>query len=1210
MTRKFLLVFYALTFFVTMGMGSAQAVSVGKIEVASHLGEPFYAEVPLLLENDEVVSNVSLDVAGSDDYRVLEVYRDPVLKQIKTWLKTDKRGTRVEINSNSNIETPFFNLVLKVRYNSATHFKKYVVFLELPTSSKTPRVADISQGQAPAATATPSAALTQTKKTIAAPATSQPPAPAMNTKSKAMKAVRQDASAVRAKGWARTARYGPMVRGDTVTTVAQRLRIDGTFTNAQVMIALFEKNKDKFGEGNINLIKAGTFLDIPSAKEVARYSPSQASKILVSQNVQWKKLVKKPKYADIAKAQRNRYRPHVRLGKAGTGVAAKPMTASKKNDPKTVVKQPTARAKLATKKAVVAPSSKGDQGHAAASMAVTKANEALTLENKQLKEKLAAMDSQKAASISAEKAALEARNKKLELQIVRLQAQLDSMKSNSSTTAVNQAVAKPATPVAAKPAAEVKAVVAPAAVKPVATLSAPAPAEAPIKTTPTAKPTEKPVPAASTPQKKPASTDDIENDEPSLVFGFPLLWVIGAIVLLLLIVLAVLFILLKKRNAGKAAAVAVAGSAMAGTAAMAAADDHADDSIGLNSDEFDASEMEASELLAMADISQPSADDASQSNEEDEFSGTIGGTRSKVNLPVEQIPALTDEDTSEFDAFVDKDESPSPDVDYLTEADVYLRYGMEDEAEEQVGMALKLNKSDVQAHVKMLQIRHAKGEQSGIDETVAQARSALSGDDLTNFEAEVGELGIDASGVKAAISSEKTLEIDEGTDASALDSSMSLSEMESTAEVDMGELKSGNNGLDFDIGDIDLGSVGTDAAMAAAASAGTSDDLDFDLGDIDLSSLNADSSSSESSAMPEADGDLDFDLGDMDLSSVSGSDDSSSAASAPMTESDGDLDFDLGDMDLSSVSGNDDSAHAAATESQADSLDALDFDFDSLDMSGLDDDDDSSLESTPIAATESTMSSSDDLGFDLSDMNLDDTSLDASDVLGDPSTDSSDDAIDFDFDMGDLSFDEEGSGNQGGDVNLNLGSNDLDDDLAMLDMSFDDVPASLDNDSIESQGDETIVTDFNAGLGSSDDDEFGSLDFISTVTMENSKQSGIPLDLGSDDIEHSLDSMSLMVDDITPALQSMETDSDDDDELTKTLSTMSMLVDDMDTSEISIDMDDDDDSDALDLSLSTGDLDLSLQTRSALDDDSDPDLTSLLGELEEITGLNDIPRKS
>ena len=204
-----------------------------------------------------------------------------------------------------------------------------------------------------------------------------------------------------------------------------------------------------------------------------------------------------------------------------------------------------------------------------------------------------------------------------------------------------------------------------------------------------------------------------------------------------------------------------------------------------------------------------------------------------------------------------------------------------------------------------------------------------------------------------------------------------------------------------------------------------------------------------------------------------------------------------------------------------------------------------------------------------------------------------------------MSFD---LGDAGGDA-LDVG-----DDLSMLEMNFDDVAADGGNDE-QAASDETIVADFSAGSESDgSDSDFESLDFISTITMD-SKKEATAVDLGGPDVEKSLDSMSMMVDDITPALESMETEGEGDDDLTKTLSTMSMLVDDMDTSELSVDAADKAEQtqggDApLDLSLSTGDLDVSLQTQNPLGaSDDEPDLTSLLGELEEITGLNDVPKK-
>ncbi len=1177
MVRKFLLIFHVLMAMLLMSPGMVQAVAVGKIEVASHLGEPFFAEIPLLLENDEVISNVSIDIATAEDYRTLEVYRDPVLKKIKVWLKTDARGSRVEVNSNSPIDTPFFNLVLKIHYGHATHFKKYVVFLELPAAGTAYRSQQLTSQPAakttakttatephPAAGSSLPAAVTAAAvgKTVTATEKSS----VGNTTPAAKQA--PDHAVPAASGgdtsWARISRYGPMVRGDTLTTVAQRLRIDDTFTNAQVMVALFEKNRAKFGEDNMNLIRAGTFLEVPTAAEVRRHSASESSRILMAHNARWKKLIRQPKYADIARAQKNRYRKRVRVGSSASGKAAKlqrPGAASKPVVAKggAAVSKPSATAKTLA----------GTAG--AAATAATARVRALEAENKQLKAKLGELEAQlaKQQQRAAELAALEARNKKLELRIARLQAELEKVRKGE---------AAPATAAEAEKKTEKKAEVK-AATKPVeqpkpesATTTKPAvvsgPAPAVVKPVAEQKQEGKPAPKPATP----ASAEKAEMT----VFGLPMLWVAGGLVLLLMILAAVVFLVMRKRKA------AAAATAAAGGAAVAAASDDAfageEPVVADESSEFDASEMEAAELLAAADAAKARQSGTGAMDAEDEFAQTIGGTRTKVDLPEEQIPALTDEDTSEFDAFVEKDEAPSADVDYLTEADVYLRYGMEDEAEEQVQMALKLNKADPQAHIKMLQVRHAKGEQKGIEDAIAQARGVLSGSDLEAFEAEVTELGIDASDVAASVAGEETLEIGEDE----AESTMNAMEADSTAEVDMSAVKQEqeSNELDFDIGDIDLGSVGTDAAMAsAAATAESSDELDFDFDGMDMSSpsdndpVTTHAEQATSSVAAENTDEFDFDLGDMDLSMSDAGDEQAAKIGTDTAESTSadvgdELDFDLGELDAT-FSGQAADSGVDVNTSAAD--DDSGFDLGEIEASTV-------MDAVEPAARQETNESSvenlDDMSFDLGD----DADLSASSSLT-----FSDDALD------------------------------VDDDLSMLEMNFDDVAADGGDDE-QAASDETIVADFSAGSESDgSDSDFESLDFISTITME-SKKDATTVDLGEPDVEKSLDSMSMMVDDITPALDSMETEGEGDDDLTKTLSTMSMLVDDMDTSEISVDADKEaemQDDEPLDLSLSTGDLDVSLQTQDPLkaSDSDEPDLTSLLGELEEITGLNDVPKK-
>jgi hypothetical protein len=72
-------------------------------------------------------------------------------------------------------------------------------------------------------------------------------------------------------------------------------------------------------------------------------------------------------------------------------------------------------------------------------------------------------------------------------------------------------------------------------------------------------------------------------------------------------------------------------------------------------------------------------------------------------------------------------------VDYLSEADVYIRYGMEDEALQQVNMALKLQPDNTEAHIKKADVLRSSNNLKGFEEAVAVAGDVLGGVALERF---------------------------------------------------------------------------------------------------------------------------------------------------------------------------------------------------------------------------------------------------------------------------------------------------------------------------------------------------------------------------------------------------------------------------------------------------------------------------------------------
>jgi len=75
--------------------------------------------------------------------------------------------------------------------------------------------------------------------------------------------------------------------GDTLFEIAQRNRVDGVSTQ-QMMIALLEANQQAFINGNVNLVKAGSVLRIPGSSEAGSITQAQALADVSRQEQLWR----------------------------------------------------------------------------------------------------------------------------------------------------------------------------------------------------------------------------------------------------------------------------------------------------------------------------------------------------------------------------------------------------------------------------------------------------------------------------------------------------------------------------------------------------------------------------------------------------------------------------------------------------------------------------------------------------------------------------------------------------------------------------------------------------------------------------------------------------------------------------------------------------------------------------------------------------------
>lgn len=86
--------------------------------------------------------------------------------------------------------------------------------------------------------------------------------------------------------WANTRRY-EVKRGDTLWGIAQKIRVDPTVSLEQVIMALYEANRDAFFQNNVNNVWAGEVLLIPEREELETRSRRDARQVFLAHYGDW-----------------------------------------------------------------------------------------------------------------------------------------------------------------------------------------------------------------------------------------------------------------------------------------------------------------------------------------------------------------------------------------------------------------------------------------------------------------------------------------------------------------------------------------------------------------------------------------------------------------------------------------------------------------------------------------------------------------------------------------------------------------------------------------------------------------------------------------------------------------------------------------------------------------------------------------------------------
>ncbi|MCZ6657706.1 MAG: hypothetical protein O7C67_10450 [Gammaproteobacteria bacterium] len=253
------------------------ALGLGEIELSSALNEKLNARVELIEAVGMLPTEILVTLASREDFERVGVERFFYLTSLQFEVVLQGNRAWINVTSRKPIAEPYLNFLVQVHWPNGRLLKEYTLLLDPPT---------YGQAAAPSVSAPQQeAAVGQTTGRIERPAAAQT-APTPRTAGTQVDLAPRTTE--RASMPAGEGEFRMTDRNDTLWKIASTTRRSDRINMQQQMLALQRINPEAFIRNNINLLKAGYILRIPTESEALSLSRSDAALEVAVQNEAWR----------------------------------------------------------------------------------------------------------------------------------------------------------------------------------------------------------------------------------------------------------------------------------------------------------------------------------------------------------------------------------------------------------------------------------------------------------------------------------------------------------------------------------------------------------------------------------------------------------------------------------------------------------------------------------------------------------------------------------------------------------------------------------------------------------------------------------------------------------------------------------------------------------------------------------------------------------
>ena len=247
-----------------LATGHVVALGLGEIELKSSLNQPLNAEVALLSATDAELQELKVAIGSSAAFDNAGIERPLFLTKLRFDVKTNADGKPVVgITSREAVQEPFLDFLLEISWSKGRLLREYTVLVDPPVTMP----ANAPALQAPVTRPVTSSARSTGSYQPAGRVTHTAQMPPVSV----------------APG-----EYGPVRRNDTLWKVASQVRPDTGVSIEQTMLGLLRANPEAFQNNNINNLKAGYILRVPSREDMLSVSRAEALRESRAQYAAWR----------------------------------------------------------------------------------------------------------------------------------------------------------------------------------------------------------------------------------------------------------------------------------------------------------------------------------------------------------------------------------------------------------------------------------------------------------------------------------------------------------------------------------------------------------------------------------------------------------------------------------------------------------------------------------------------------------------------------------------------------------------------------------------------------------------------------------------------------------------------------------------------------------------------------------------------------------